>query len=46
MYRVCINQGKRWFIGRVEYETKQEAIDRAEYFSENGKKTKVVSNKE
>ena len=46
MYRVCIKQGRKWLIGRVEYETKQEAIDRAEYFSKNGKKTKVVSNKE
>lgn len=46
MYRVCIKQGKRWLIGRVEYAIKSEAIDRAEYFSKNGKKTKVISNKE
>ena len=46
MYRVCIKQGKRWLIGRVEYATKSEAIDRAEYFSKNGKKTKVVTNKD
>ena len=46
MYRVCIKNGRKWLIGRVEYVSKSEAIDRAEYFSKNGKKTKVISNKE
>lgn len=46
MYRVCLKQGKRWLIGRIEYATKLEAIDRAEFFSKRGKKAKIVTNQD
>ena len=41
-YRLRV--GKK--IGIVEYDTKEEALKRAEYFKAHGKKVKVITNKE
>ena len=41
-YRLKI--GKK--VGIIEYDTKEEALKRAEYFKAHGKKVKVISNKE
>lgn len=41
-YRLII--GRR--IGIVEYNTKKEALERAEYFKKHGKKVRIISNEQ
>lgn len=46
MYRICIKNGRKWLIGRIEYADIREASLRAEYFRSMGRKVKIVTNQD